>query len=208
MGNREVFHLHAQMLPGNVLQMMGFINNKVLIRRKQLMAGLNVCKQLGVVGHDNISYSGFVFGPVIIAFAEPGAGTSQTRIRVTGHGLPEITAAAVQIQLLIIARLGLCQPYDHLRRSKRFFPRTREVLFIYFMFKLAQTQIVPSALEDRSLEREGHHTRQKRDVALTQLVLKVDGMCAHHDLLSRAHTVVDGRKQITQGFAGTRTRLD
>ncbi|MNN66767.1 hypothetical protein D3C81_1823600 [compost metagenome] len=67
----------------------------MLVSRKQLMSGLDVCEQLGMIGYHYIGNTGFVFGPVIIAFAEPRAGASKTGIGITGYCLPEITATSV-----------------------------------------------------------------------------------------------------------------
>ncbi|MNI53395.1 hypothetical protein D3C73_1082220 [compost metagenome] len=148
------------MLTGHILQMMGLIDDKMLVGGKQLMAGLYIGEQLGMIRNDHIGNACFMLGPVVIAFAEPRAGTAQTGVGITGDGLPVIAAASAQVQLLVVARLRLGKPDDHLRGGEDFFSGTHEVPFIYFMFKLAQTQIVPSSFEDCSLERKRHHFRQ------------------------------------------------
>ncbi|MNF00382.1 hypothetical protein D3C80_1992050 [compost metagenome] len=76
------------------------------------------------------------------------------------------------------------------------------------MFKLAQTQIVPSSLKDGSLERKRDHCSQEGDVALTQLILQIDCMCADHHLLVRTHAMINSRQQVAQRFAGAGTRFN
>ncbi len=67
---------------------------------------------------------------------------------------------------------------------------------------------MPSPLKDRSFERKRHHARKQGDVALPQLILKINGMCADHHLLVGAHALIDCRQKVTQRFTGTGARLN
>ncbi|MNV44749.1 hypothetical protein D3C71_1365180 [compost metagenome] len=62
------------------------------------------------------------------------------------------------------------------------------------MFKFAQTQIVSSSLEDRSLERKRNGLGQQRDIPLPELILQIDRMRADHHLLAGLDALVNGRQ--------------
>ncbi|MNV44750.1 hypothetical protein D3C71_1365190 [compost metagenome] len=76
-GHCEMLHAHAQMLPGDFLQLMGFVDDQVFIGWQKLMSGPHVGEQLRMIRDDDIRIARLMLCPVIVAFAEPRTGSSQ-----------------------------------------------------------------------------------------------------------------------------------
>ncbi len=103
MNKCEIFHMKSQVLACYLFQMMRFINDQMLIAGQQLMTGLHIRKELGVVRTITSASTCFVAGTMVEAFAEP----RQDRPRQESESLatvsPEVSTSTAEIQLFIVA---------------------------------------------------------------------------------------------------------
>ena len=204
--------LEAELVGGRFFQVVGFVNDDVVVFRNQAAAEGQVGHQQGVVDHDDVG----LLGPLAGGAKEAGGAVAHIQAEalfarrdvVPGDGV-----AAQQVDFSAVAGLGFLKPNGGL--GQQLGVVHRQGFGAGQLTPAAEAQIVGPAFELRHLEGAGFKNArffqdalQGGDVLADKLFLEVDGVGGDDDALSLGHGEEDGRQQVGQRLADASAALD
>ena len=185
-------------------EVMGFIDDQVVVLRQQSAANLRVGKQQRMVDHDQVSGLGLGASPMHVAVLFRAVDADAVE-RVARDARPQHLLASVQAQLRAVPTLRGVQPHEDFQLEHQLFrvlARLRQIAA-----PAPQRDVVRAPLEEAGLEVPGQPFAQARQVFDHELLLQRVRVGRNHDALAVTHGASDRRDESDRAHEHDRDRV-
>jgi hypothetical protein len=215
--HRAAGNLDAEVVRGHILQVVGFVQDEAPVRRQDRrllpVVGSLTHRQVGrkemVVDHHHVRLRRPAARPKQEAPVEVGTLEAGAQVRFRAHLVPDFSGRGHR-QVTQCAVHRVARPFRNAKQLVELVLLQQGPLGRYRLVHSGQTEVIPPAFEQGEgggvlLVRK--RPAQQRKVLPDQLLLKIDGVGAHHGALSVGASPGERRHQVGEGLAHPGPRL-
>ena len=211
MAHPSLAEAHAEVLGGDLLEMVGLVEDHVLVGREKADAA-RAQREIGeeerMVADEDVGVLHASPRGLVEAAVEGRAATAHAVVGVRLDLVPHARGRHLR-QRRERSVPGLVGPVlDPVQGVAFRLVGKESILAFRGQRKATKAGIVAAALHEHCGELVGHHRVQQRQVLLDELLLQADGVCADDHPLALLDHAADRRKQVGEALADTGPGLD